>query len=115
MGREKEYPITPDMEKSLAKLLIAVNKLREKYGKAMVVTSGYRPGKYNTAAHGAKNSTHLLCEACDFRDTDGELDKFCTDNQELLADLGLWLEHPDSTPGWTHLDIRARDNRVFRP
>jgi hypothetical protein len=115
MGREVEYPLTPKMEENLGKLLVALNKLRAKYNKPMSVSSGYRPGKYNTAAKGAAKSAHLTCEACDFRDPDGAIDKFCMDNQQLLAEWGLWLEHPDSTPGWCHLDTRPRSNRVFKP
>lgn len=115
MGRDKEFPLSANLEKNLNKLLIAINKLREKYGKPMAVSSGYRPGHYNVEAHGAKNSTHLVCEACDFYDTGGLLDKFCTENQPLLAELGLYLEHPESTPGWCHLDIRTREHRIFRP
>jgi uncharacterized protein YcbK (DUF882 family) len=115
MGRDAEFPLNLELEANLAKLLEALNRFRAIYGKPMRVTSGYRPGHYNKAAGGSQKSTHLSCEACDFADPDGSLDKFCMENQQLLADCGLWLEHPDSTPGWTHLDTRVRNNRVFRP
>lgn len=115
MGREVEYPLTPDQVANLARLLESLNKFRSAYGKPMLVTSGYRPGRYNVQAGGAPNSAHLTCEACDFADPEGLLDEFCSKNTKLLDSCGLWLEHPDSTPGWTHLDIRARKNRIFRP
>lgn len=115
MGRDKEYPLDEKCEKNLQHLLENLNKFRNIYGKPMTVTSGYRPGKYNNAAGGAKGSAHLSCEACDFHDPDGSLDAYCQANQQVLGACGLWLEHPDSTPGWCHLDIRARHNRVFRP
>lgn len=115
MGREVEYPLTPELETNLEKLLIALNKFRAAYGKPLRVTSGYRPGKYNVAAHGAPRSSHLTCQACDFADADGSLDQFCLDNLQLLEDCGLWLESPANTPGWTHLQIRPVSVRVFKP
>lgn len=115
MGREVEYPLTPVLEANLSELLLSLNKFRAAYGKPMVVTSGYRPGKYNEAAHGAPNSNHLVCQACDFADPDGSLDQWCLDNIPVLEQCGLYLESPGSTPGWTHLDTKPRNNRVFIP
>ncbi len=115
MGRDKEFPLTPDLEANLTKLLTALNGLREKYGKPMIVSSGYRPGKYNTAAGGAKNSSHLSCEACDFKDSSGELKKWCTDNVPVLEEFGLYMEDPTRTPTWLHVQIRPTKNRIFKP
>ena len=114
MGRDVEFPLSPELEKNLSNLLVALNAFRAVYGKPMRVSSGYRPGKYNTAAGGAPNSTHLVCMACDFADLDGSLDAFCLANLPSLEQCGLWLEDPERTHGWTHLDIRARNNRVFK-
>lgn len=113
MGREVEYPLSIALEENLSKLLVAVNKLRALYGKPMVVSSGYRPGKYNSLAGGAKSSTHLVCMAVDFKDNDGELKAWIT--PEILEQCGLWQEAPDRTPTWLHVDIRPRRTRVFRP
>lgn len=113
MGRDKEYPLDEDLEANLKDLLVAVNKLRKKYNKPLYVSSGYRPGKYNVAAKGAKNSAHLVCQAVDFKDKDGELKKFCT--VEVLKECGLYMEHPDATPTWCHVQIRPTKNRIFKP
>lgn len=115
MGRDKEYPLTPILEQNLSKLLIALNRFRATYGKPMIVSSGYRPGKYNKATGGAEKSSHLTCEACDFSDPDGTLDEYCRNNVSVLEQCGLWLESPDKTPGWCHLDIKPRNNRIFLP
>jgi uncharacterized protein YcbK (DUF882 family) len=115
MGRDRDYPLTPDMEKNLEKLLLAVNKLRVIYGKPMRVSSGYRPGHYNKAAGGAKNSTHLTCQAVDFADSDRTLAQWCLNNITVLADSGLYLEDPAHTPGWVHLQTRPTKKRVFTP
>ena len=73
MHRDAEFPLTPELEANLAKLLEAVNKLRALYGQPMYVSSGYRPGHYNKAAGGAPNSPHPQCQAVDFHDADGKL------------------------------------------
>lgn len=113
MGRDVEYPLDDKLEDNLSRLLICLNKFRQQYGQPMLVSSGYRPGKYNQAAGGAEHSAHLTCEACDFHDPDGVLKKFVTDRPDILTECGLWMESPTNTPTWIHLDIRARYNRIF--
>lgn len=107
-GRDKEFPLTPELEANLSKLLIALNKFREIYGRPMFVTSGYRPGYYNTRAGGALRSAHLFCMACDFADGGGALDAWVDAHPEVLVNCGLWREAPSHTKGWMHLDIRDR-------
>lgn len=113
MGREVEYPLTPELEENLEKLLVAVNKLRDLYGKPMMVSSGYRPGHYNTDAGGAKNSTHCLCMAVDFHDQDKALKEWIT--VEILEQCDLYQEDPSRTNTWLHVQIRPTHNRVFIP
>lgn len=121
-GRDRDYPLSPELFENLDKLLNAVNKIREAYGKPLIVTSGYRPGHYNKSAKGAKRSAHMTCEAVDFRDSDGEFGKWCLANLKLLEECGLYMESPIYThepPGkrWIHLQTRrpASGNRVFIP
>lgn len=113
MKRDKEYPLSKEQEDNLIKLLSAVNKLRALYGKPMLVSSGYRPGKYNTAAGGAAKSAHLTCEAVDFKDADGKLKAWVT--PEILKQCGLYMEDPAATPSWIHVQIRPTKNRIFKP
>lgn len=114
-GRDAEYPLTPESKKNLDKLLSAVNRLRAFYGKPMIVTSGYRPGKYNKAAGGAGRSCHLTCEAVDFADADGKLKEWCSTNLDKLEACQLYMEHPANTPSWVHLQIRPTKSRIFKP
>lgn len=116
MGREVEYPLSEELEENLTKLHYALNVFRAMYRKPMVVSSGYRPGDYNKKAGGGGKSAHLSCEACDFKDSDGELDKWCEENLYVLESIGLWLENPEKTEGWCHLQTRAaKSGRVFNP
>lgn len=116
MGREVAAPLTPEMKQNLDILLVAVNKLRALWGKPLVVSSGYRPPAQNAAAGGAKASNHMICGAVDFKD-DGSLAKFLISRLDVLEACGLWLESPDKTPGWVHVQIFAPKSgrRVFQP
>lgn len=113
MGRDKEFPLSAELESNLTQLLDALNKLRSAYGKPMSVSSGYRPGHYNKDAGGAKNSPHVTCQAVDFHDIDGSITAFCT--EEILEQFGLYREQRQSTPTWCHLQIRPTHSRVFIP
>lgn len=118
MGREKLYPLTPEQETNLTHLLDCLNQFRTIYGKPMTVSSGYRPEAINSTVPGsAKKSNHIMCLACDFKDLDGSLDKYCLDNLDVLKKCGLYLEDPASTSSWTHLQAIApkSGNRVFKP
>lgn len=113
MGRDKEYPLSPELEANLKHLLECVNKLRAMYGKPMIVSSGYRPGHYNKDAHGAANSAHLTCQAVDFADKDGTIKDWIT--LDILEKCGLYQEAPHATPSWIHLQTRPTHSRVFTP
>ena len=117
MGRDAQFPLDDACKKNLAKLLTAVNRFRAFYGKPLVVSSGYRPGGFNKAAGGAKKSNHMVCLAVDFRDTDGAIDAYCMQHLDILEQCGLYLESPDHTPGWCHLQVVAPKSgkRVFLP
>lgn len=113
MGRDKEFPLSPELESNLSNLLIAVNKLRTMYGKPMYVSSGYRPGHYNKDAGGAENSAHCVCMAVDFKDIDKALKKYIT--VDILKKCGLYQEDPSKTPTWLHVQTRPTKNIVFKP
>lgn len=117
MGRDVQYPLTAELEDNLSKLLDCLNQLREVYGQPMFVSSGYRPGPYNAAAHGAVHSNHMTCLACDFKDVSGEIDAWCLRNLHELEAAGLYLEDPRNTPGWCHVQCvpPKSGHRVFIP
>lgn len=118
MGRDAQYPLTPEMEQNLTKLLTAINKLRTAYGKPMYVSSGYRPAAINASVAGAaKKSNHMVCLAVDFKDADRQISKWCLQNLSKLEEYGLWMEAPLSTPTWTHLQVvpPKSGKRVFNP
>ena len=48
---------------------------------------------------------------------EGEIDAWCMDHLDFLAEAGLWLEHPSATKGWCHLQQvpPKSGRRVFYP
>jgi hypothetical protein len=115
MGRDEEYPMNSMLEDNLHKLLICLNMFQMECGLPMKVTSGYRPGHYNSKAVGSKNSAHLVCEACDFDDRDHALKDYVEKDPGILERCGLYMEHPGRCRTWIHLQSRPTRNRIFEP
>lgn len=113
MGRESEYPLDYKLEANLLDLFEAANMMFAAYrsdtGRELKVSSGYRPGHYNTEAGGAKHSPHLYCMAIDWVDSDGAVDAWVQANLERIREFGfVGVEHPKDTPGWCHVDMVQR-------
>ncbi len=128
MGRDKEYGLllSVDMRNSalltvqLANAMLARLQANSVPLSTPLVNSGWRPPAVNVATHGAApHSRHLTCQAVDIHDPDGAIDAFLmTDaGQQALAEIGLWMEHPASTKGWSHWQTvpPASGHRVFYP
>lgn len=105
----------PVWDGNAEQLLTAVNIVRAAYGRPMYPSCFYRTVAWDRAKGRSGKSQHCLGRACDFRDPDGTLDAWCMANLDVLTKAGLWLEHPNYTKGWCHLDLKERKNRVFNP
>lgn len=98
-----------------------LDPLREKFGQPIIVTSGYRCEKLNSAVGGAKGSQHTLGEAADIRTVSDSRD----DNMRLLKCLlesgiiydQVISENVDAQgrPDWIHVSFTIRrGNRMKR-
>lgn len=65
----------------------------------------------------ALGSSHLYGCAVDIADADGKLKVWCKANQKKLIECGLWMESPEVTKTWCHLQIYCPKsmNRIFNP
>ena len=80
------------------------------------VASGWRPAAVNAAVpHAASNSRHMTGEAIDLRDTPARaLAIWCLANEDALDEIGLWMERPQWTPTWVHLqNVAPGSNRRY--
>lgn len=83
------------------------------------VASGWRPAAINDAtANAAAASKHLTGQAVDLRDNGTrDLARWCLRNLDLLEEIGLYMEDPQWTPSWVHLQIvpPGSRRRVYCP
>lgn len=126
MGRNKLYAKawTGTIQINGCKTVERVNRLLALFEKdtgikLFTVNSGWRPVEVNDATSNAgKNSRHITAEACDMRDTAArDFAQWCLNNLDQLSQLGLWMERPQWTPTWVHLQIVApgSGHRVYIP
>ncbi len=120
MGRDWSHvdELSAKLRANAALTVKRANALLRRAGFACIVNSGWRPRAINAAVPNASvRSKHLTCQAVDLNDEDDSLDAWCLRNLPVLEELGLWLEHPDATPGWCHVQIvpPRSGRRVFMP
>ena len=130
MGRDKTHAhiLGSDLRANASRTVEAANKLltlakgagvQLKPGQWGMVRSGWRPPDINGTTKGAsKTSLHMQCLAVDLEDNNKALGRWCLANADtVLKDLNLWLEHPEATPSWCHVQLRppGSGRRVFRP
>ncbi len=75
---------------------------------------GFRP---QSCTQGAAKSSHKEGLAIDLFDPDNDIDRWMLAHQPHLETCGIFIEHPESTPHWAHLTIKAPGSgrRVFMP
>lgn len=118
MGRIKMEDLPSELIGNANTIVPCANMLLEKFGSFRACNSGYRSFEDQMKINPkVTKSKHLTCEAVDLEDKDGKLKTFCLANLKLLKDLGLWMEHPDATPTWCHVQCSPpkSGDRVFRP
>lgn len=108
---------TPEIEQNLVALVaVVLDPLRERWGKPIEVTSGYRCAKLNRAVGGVAGSQHVKGEAADIRAASpGETAKL----GRLVVQMGCFdqviFEHSDREcmeAEWIHVSWkREGENR----
>jgi len=65
----------------------------------------------------AMGSSHLYGAAVDIADADGKLKAWLVANKSKLVECGLWMEDPEATKTWCHLQSYAPRSmsRIFKP
>lgn len=64
--KPEDNPLPGSVLNNLKRLAMALDAVRERNGKPMVVSSGYRNKKHNAAVGGVKDSYHTFGKAADF-------------------------------------------------
>jgi len=126
--RANSPELTAELKANGADLVKRINNLlKDIYTIDVKVSSGFRPSSVNsTILNAAKRSLHMTLKACDISDPQGKLrdillknvDEKSNSSDDVLTKYGLWLENPQATKGWIHLDAGVRTPRkrkVFNP
>ena len=95
-------------------LTVVLQCIREHFGKAVTITSGYRTPAHNAAVGGAKSSQHLLGRAADIRVQGVSVEDVAAYAERLMPDWGGVGRYPvkaGRAAGWVHLDTRAEKAR----
>ncbi len=91
-------------------LTVLLQCIREHFGKAVTITSGYRTAAHNAAVGGAKSSQHLLGRAADIQVAGTSVEDVAAYAERLMPDWGGVGRYPvkaGRTTGWVHVDTRA--------
>jgi len=94
-------------------LLETLNKVREEFGQSIIVPSGFRCKRHNSAIGGAVASQHLLGTAADIRPASGskedleELYRICQ-KEDGVVGLG-----DGRRKGFIHVDVRPGQRKEW--
>jgi uncharacterized protein YcbK (DUF882 family) len=107
--------VSPEIQANLDKLLIAINKIRDAWGKPMTVTSGFRTMEDHLRIYKQKGITdpkkipmqskHLYGKAVDIADPGLVMTAWLKANPDILKDNGFWCE--DGNSNWVHFQIES--------
>ena len=95
-------------------LVVLLQAIREHFGKAVTITSGYRTAAHNTAVGGAKSSQHLLGRAADIQVAGVSVEDVASYAEALMPDwggVGRYPIKPGRARGWVHVDTRPNKSR----
>ena len=95
-------------------LVLLLQCIREHFGKAVTITSGYRTPAHNAKVGGSKSSQHLLGRAADIRVQGVSVEDVAAYAESLMPDWGGVGRYPvkaGRATGWVHVDTRAEKAR----
>ena len=90
-------------------LVVLLQAIREHFGKAVVITSGYRTAAHNKSVGGAAYSQHLYGRAADIRVQGIPVEQLAAYAETCLPGTGGIGRYP--AKGFVHVDVRKAKSR----
>jgi lysozyme len=107
---DRRIPTDPVVIANILKLALELDKIREKWGKPIGVTSWYRPLAVNAEVGSRDDSQHINGSAADIYDIGGNEQEFESFLDKVWGDRALGYGVA-SGKGFTHLDLRNDGRR----
>ena len=95
-------------------LVLLLQCIREHFGKAVTITSGYRTAAHNAKVGGSKSSQHLLGRAADIQVAGTSVEDVAAYTESLMPSWGGVGRYPvkaGRATGWVHIDTRPNKSR----
>lgn len=95
-------------------LVVLLQCIREHFGKAVTITSGYRTAAHNAKVGGSKSSQHLLGRAADIQVADTDplvVAAYAESLMHTWGGVGRYPVKAGRAKGWVHVDTRANKSR----
>lgn len=103
---------SPEIVEHLKEMIVFLNPIREAWGSAIKVTSGFRCPLLNDAVGGAINSAHQFGFAVDLVPKKGDLDSFYTFFLAYLREHNLkWdqlIFEKSKSSRWLHFGLKSK-------
>jgi zinc D-Ala-D-Ala carboxypeptidase len=104
------HPTSEQISNLQALVTNVLQPLRELYGKAIKINSGFRSKAVNKKVGGAPTSQHTKGEAADIDcDNPALLYRLIRDTYEF--DQLIWEKGNDNQPAWVHVSFSRKKNR----
>ena len=114
--REREFRCKDGSDEILVDeaLVLLLQCIREHFGKAVTITSGYRTPAHNAKVGGSKSRPHLLGRAADIQVAGVSVEDVAAYAESLMPDWGGVGRYPvkaGRAKGWVHVDTRPNKSR----
>lgn len=105
--------------RNIMTLAMRMDSIRKIIGSPLIVTSWYRPPEYNKLIGGARKSSHMMGQACDFIVNKISAKECREILLPHLVSLDIRMEQLDDA-NWVHVDINCDkftlpEKRYFKP
>ena len=105
---------TPDinsLDNLLELIFYVLQPLRDKLGKPMIITSGYRNSQVNKLVGGANNSGHLYGQAADFVVNGMTPEQVVEFVKKSGIEFDQCIEEHSCNTSWVHISYNKNHNR----
>lgn len=108
--------IPDELEYNAKRLLLFLQDLREKWGSAIRINSGYRCPMLNKIVKGSKTSAHLMCNAADLYPVNGKFEEFKKFIIAYLSDKNFdqCIIEKSGKSQWIHLGLYNNSGKQRR-